>query len=143
MAARTRGLVCIVAAAAALALIGGMVAQGRTKDPLLWLAVIALSIVAFALKGKGGWKTAGVSGTRRRVVKKRIVLDVNGERREYGSMDEVPAEYRERILEARRTGGGSSITVNINGEERTYGSLEEVPAEYRAVIEKMRAKRGG
>ena len=146
MTAKVRGLVCILAAGMALFLIGAMAAGGRLRDPLLWAAVVALSIVAAALRGagsRGEQETRAIARGRRRMIKEQIILDVNGERREYGSLAEVPEELRTMVADARRSGGGSSITINVNGEERTYRNLEEVPAEYRDIIEKMHQRRKG
>ena len=66
-----------------------------------------------------------------------------GEVREYQSLDEVPAEYREKIRQARDTAmhgqGGQKISfTDAAGQTHTYNSLDEVPPDIRALIEKSR-----
>ena len=56
---------------------------------------------------------------------------VNG--KEYGSLDQVPPEFRAAIEKALESGAtASSTTVTVNG--RTYASLDEVPAPLRTVV---------
>jgi hypothetical protein len=66
-----------------------------------------------------------------------------GEVREYQSLDEVPAEYREKIRQARDAAmhgqGGQKISfTNAAGQTHAYNSLDEVPPDIRALIEKSR-----
>ena len=69
-----------------------------------------------------------------------------GERREYGSLDEVPEEYRQKIKEAEQlavSGSvGKSFTVaDSTGKVQTYRSLEEMPPEARAIYERALKER--
>jgi phage FluMu protein Com len=66
-----------------------------------------------------------------------------GEVNEYQSLDEVPAEYREKIRQARNAAmhgqGGQKISfTDAAGQTHTYNSLDEVPPDIRALIEKSR-----
>jgi len=66
-----------------------------------------------------------------------------GEVREYQSLDDVPAEYREKIRQARDAAmhgqGGQKISfTDAAGQTHTYNSLDEVPPDIRALIEKSR-----
>ena len=146
-----RRLLCIFTSLVAVCLLAVMAVSGRTKDPVLWIAVAALGIVTAALLSRRrafdpfastdelGDLPSGVQGTNI-VTHRKIVLDINGERREYDSLDEVPPEHRAMIEKARQAKGVTSITITVNGERRTYSSLEEVPPEYRAMMEKMRRR---
>ena len=67
-----------------------------------------------------------------------------GEVREYQSLDDVPAEYREKIRRARDAAmhgqGGKQISyTDAAGQTHTYNSLDEVPPDIRALIEKSRS----
>ncbi len=62
------------------------------------------------------------------------------------SGDEVPAERREKIEQARRaaenTAAPAKITVtDASGMTRTYGSVEEMPAEIRKIYEQVERER--
>ena len=64
-----------------------------------------------------------------------------GEVREYQSLDEVPAEYREKIRQARDGAmhgpGGQKISfTDAAGQTHTFNSLDEVPPDIRALIKK-------
>ena len=66
-----------------------------------------------------------------------------GEVRVYQSLDEVPAEYREKIRQARDTAmpgqGGQKISfTDAAGQTHAYNSLDEVPPDIRVLIEKSR-----
>jgi hypothetical protein len=68
-----------------------------------------------------------------------------GELREYGSLEEVPMEYREQIHQAREAAmSGKSVTPiivrNAFGKEHTYHSPDEMPPELRALYEKVLGK---
>ncbi len=69
-----------------------------------------------------------------------------GEVRVYGSLDDVPAEWREPIEAARRAAatGVASTTITVtdaSGVSRTYASVEEMPEDLRRVYERARAER--
>lgn len=67
-----------------------------------------------------------------------------GEVREYQSLDDVPAEYREKIRQARdaamhgQSGNKISFTDSA-GQTHTYDSVDQVPPDIRALIEKNRS----
>jgi hypothetical protein len=66
-----------------------------------------------------------------------------GEVREYQSLDEVPAEYREKIRQARdaamhRKGAQKIAFTDASGQTHAYNSIDEVPPDIRALIEKSR-----
>jgi hypothetical protein len=70
---------------------------------------------------------------------------LTGELREYHSLDEVPAEFREQIRRARDAAagvkGGNVITVtDAKGNLQTYHSIEELPPDVRALYEKARGR---
>ncbi|MFH0965970.1 MAG: hypothetical protein V2A58_18375 [Planctomycetota bacterium] len=148
-----RSALCIFTAAVAVCLLAVMFFTGRTREPLAWAAVGALGVVTAALLPRSSGqepsepppglpKVGRVTKTGRVVTQQRIVLDINGERREYNSLDEVPPEQR-AMLERMRKTGGNQITVTVDGEERTYRSLEEAPPKVRKIIEEMRRLREG
>ncbi len=83
------------------------------------------------------------------------IVGPDGERRVYGSLDEVPAAERERLEQAQdlsedlmeslgRLGGtvthhtistsGSSVSVTVDGDAQVYASLDQVPEEFRDKI---------
>ena len=67
-----------------------------------------------------------------------------GEVKEYQSLDDVPAEYREKIRQARDAAmhgqGGQKISfTDAAGQTHTYNSIEDVPPDIRALIEKSRS----
>jgi len=66
---------------------------------------------------------------------------------EYNSLDEVPAEYREKIRQAREAArhnpGGKPISVtDASGQTHSYGACDEMPPELRALLEKARGQDG-
>jgi len=68
-----------------------------------------------------------------------------GELREYGSLEEVPLEYREQIRQAREAAmSGKSVApiifTDASGKEHTYHSPDEMPPELRALYEKALGK---
>jgi hypothetical protein len=68
-----------------------------------------------------------------------------GELREYGSLEEVPLEYREQIRQARQAAmSGKSVApiifTDAFGKEHTYHSPDEMPPELRALYEKALGK---
>ena len=93
-------------------------------------------------------KTPPAGGTRVNVkLSERIKMrdPLTGELREYHSLDEVPAEYREKIRQAREAAlsgqGGNVISVtDATGKVQTYHSVEEMPPELRALYEKARSE---
>jgi len=70
----------------------------------------------------------------------RIRDAATGEVKEYRSLEEVPAAYREKIRQAMEKGSvvtKSAISLTgPDGVARTYQSLDEVPADMRALIER-------
>jgi len=68
-----------------------------------------------------------------------------GQVRVYGSLDEVPADVRAKIAQARSTAQQSAhtkITVkDASGRTRTYDSVDEMPAEIRQIYERVRRER--
>lgn len=57
----------------------------------------------------------------------------------YGSLDEMPADIRTRIEQARAGATGESRPLRItatdaSGRTRTYDSVEEMPADVRAIL---------
>lgn len=79
-----------------------------------------------------------------KVKEKFKIRDPNtGEVREYQSLDDVPAEYREKIRQARDAAMHGQVGKKISytdaaGQTHTYNSLDEVPSDIRALIEKNR-----
>ena len=68
-----------------------------------------------------------------------------GEFREYHSVDEVPAEYRDKIRQAEQEALSSQGTKEINvtdatGKMRTYRSIEELPPDLRKLYLKARGE---
>lgn len=66
-----------------------------------------------------------------------------GEMREYHSMDDVPAGFREKIQQARDAaahGQGRNVisVTDASGKVQTYHSVEEMPPDLRAIYEKVR-----
>jgi len=60
----------------------------------------------------------------------------------YGSLDEMPADIRTRIEQARAGATGESRPLRItatdaSGRTRTYDSVEEMPADVRAIHERV------
>ena len=63
---------------------------------------------------------------------------VTGEFKEYHSLDEVPAEQREKLRQAMAQPIQQQTQITLRGADgvsRTYNSLEEVPPEMRKLIE--------
>ena len=76
-----------------------------------------------------------------------IVTNTKGERHEYHSLEEVPAELRGTVADAlaEATRGKTIKTFKVrdaSGKEHTYSSLAEMPADLRAVIEKAQKESG-
>jgi len=96
----------------------------------------------------GGATPAGQSSpsaTRVNVITQKFKIrdPKTGEVREYQSLDDVPAEYREKIRQARDAAmhgqGGQKISfTDAAGQTHTYNSLDEVPPDIRGLIEKNR-----
>ena len=61
-------------------------------------------------------------------IKKKIT--VNG--KEYDSLDQVPAELRDKLRNALKSGTAPKTTIVINGT--TYGSADELPTTVRAIV---------
>ena len=91
-----------------------------------------------------GGKSSSPAGTKVSLtLSERIKIrdPFTGQLREYHSLDEVPAEFREQIRKARdaATGGkgGNVITVtDAKGNVQTYYSIEELPPDVRALYDK-------
>ena len=73
----------------------------------------------------------------------------SGETRTYSSLDDVPAEMRQKIQQAQGTGTSTKITVNTSGVTttkitvrdssgvtRTYESIDQLPPDIRALYER-------
>ncbi len=76
------------------------------------------------------------------------VRDAQGQVRTYTSIDEVPADIRAQIEQARLDaergggGGGTKITVtDTSGASRTYASVTEMPADVRAMYERVQREK--
>ena len=125
----------------------------RTDDVALWIAFGALAVAAIvvlrsgrasvdAFDGSGGFDDfddAPVSKHTAVTHTSRFVFDVDGERREYDSLDDVPPELRAMVEQAKPSGGRQQkIVISINGEERTYDSMDDVPEEYRTMMKRLR-----
>lgn len=126
----------------------------RTNDVVLWIAFGGLAIAAvvvfrfrgasvdgFGISGDLTDEMGDVPVRRQTSVRhdSRYVFEVDGERREYDSLDDVPEELRAMLEKARGPGGRQQkIVININGEERTYDSLDDVPEEHRAMLKRLR-----
>lgn len=71
---------------------------------------------------------------------------LTGELREYGSLEEVPLEYREQIRQAQQAAMSGKSVVPItfteggSGKVHTYNSPDEMPPELRALYEKALGK---
>ena len=80
--------------------------------------------------------------------KSEITIEVDGERRTYASIEEVPSEYRallESLPSEAPPAKEGAVTVTEDGVTRTYESWKDVPPELRARIEafrKMMRERG-
>lgn len=75
------------------------------------------------------------------------VVDENGRKRVYSSLDEAPPEIREQIEAARAQAAPATtqhtFTIrDASGHEQTYHSLDEMPPEVRAVYERVLKERG-
>jgi hypothetical protein len=71
----------------------------------------------------------------------RVQDSATGEMKVYHSMEEMPAEVRERIEALRVAGPSAAGTTKYtfrdsSGVERTYRSLEEMPPEVRKMFER-------
>ena len=68
----------------------------------------------------------------------KIIIEQNGERREYSSMEDVPPEFRSRfesaIGDGRRQGVQRQIVIKKDGKTYTYNSIDEVPPEFRIFL---------
>ncbi|HXT40109.1 MAG TPA: hypothetical protein VN887_08800 [Candidatus Angelobacter sp.] len=67
-----------------------------------------------------------------------------GEMREYHSLDDVPAEFREKIRQARDEAVHGQVrnvisVTDASGKVQTYHSVEEMPPDLRAIYEKARS----
>ena len=72
-----------------------------------------------------------------------LTVATHSERRVYRSLDEMPAEVRQRAQALLREGsarGSQTITVTIDGKARTYERLEDVPEPYREAIARARRR---
>ena len=134
----------------AVVLLAVILATGLTDDVVLWVALGALVVAAFAVRsrrvppdefGTSPDFTEQVD-THSFVSNRRYVFDVDGERREYDSLDEVPADLRAMLEKVRRSGKANSITITVNGEKRTYDSIDDVPEEFRPMISRVRRRKG-
>jgi len=93
-------------------------------------------------KTAAGATQAGLIKTKDRI---KIRDGRTGELREYGSLEEVPMEYREQVRKAREAAmSGKSFAPIIfrdaSGSEHIYHSPEEMPPELRALYEKALGK---
>ena len=137
----------------AVVVLAVILVAGRTDDVVLWIAFGALAIAAIVVARSGGASANVLGGAgdfddlddvpvRKETAvtrKSRYVFDIDGERREFSSLDDVPPEMRAMVEKARGAGGrGQKIVININGEERTYDSMDEVPEKYRAMMRRLR-----
>jgi len=73
----------------------------------------------------------------------KIVVNINGERREYSSIDEVPAELRSRIESVKKEGASGpgphrEIIIKKDGKTYTYNSIDEVPLEFRIFLKRKK-----
>ena len=94
-------------------------------------------------------KSSSAAGTRVTIkLSERIKTrdPATGELREYHSLDEFPAEDREKILQQARqaalTGKGENVIIvkDATGKVQTYQSVDEMPPELRALYEKALGK---
>jgi hypothetical protein len=130
---------------------GAQIPQGTDRCPNCYSPVPRPSFVQRLLSGFGFRAPA-----RRTVVKTRTTeirterVEVQdpqtGQVRVYGSLDEVPADIRAKIEQARSTapqsGAHTKITVkDAAGNTRTYDSVDEMPAEIRQIYERIRRER--
>src|SRR3989442_5603204 len=101
---------------------------------------IVLAIVA-ALLFLGAYR-ARRTGVTMKVTERFQVRDPQtGQLTTYGSLDEMPADIRTRIEQARAGATGESRPLRItatdaSGRMRTYDSVEEMPADVRAIYER-------
>jgi len=142
----------------AVILLAVILVADRTDDVVLWIAFGALAIAALVVLKSGGASVDTFIGsdgfddlgdapisTHAAVTRKsRYVFDVDGERQEYDSLDDVPPDLRAMLEQAKRSGGRQQkIVMNVNGEKRTYDSIDEVPEEYRAMMRRLRESAKG
>ena len=103
-----------------------------------------------------GWlasarKTPTVNVTRTTEIRQERfeIVDKDGKRQVYHSLDEVPPEFRSKIEEAMHSGQRevgtsktSKITVrNASGREQTYDSVEDMPPDLRAIYDRIQRDR--
>ena len=150
-----KGFLVFVVGFVAAVLLVVMFVTGRTNDVILWLAFAALVFVAIVLNSRrrasdpvdelgpgmddldSPARPLGKAQSTEFVTNTSYVFDLNGERHEYASLDEVPPHLRAMMEKAQASGGERGITINLNGEERTYDSIDDVPEEYREMLRRM------
>ena len=71
----------------------------------------------------------------------RIVIEMNGQRREYSSIDKVPPELRSRFESVKKSadsgrGAHRHIIIKKDGKTYTYNSIDEVPLEFRIFLKR-------
>ena len=87
---------------------------------------------------RGGRRRVRVSTVQRKG--SMTVRTPDGQERTYGSLDEMPAELRSRIEEARRHGPTQTrIRVMRNGQTREYTSERDLPPDLRQRLDNIRA----
>jgi hypothetical protein len=85
--------------------------------------------------------STGKTITLTKKVERVVYVDpATGQRQVFNSLDEVPADIRAKIEEARRQGTVTSEQAlfrfrGADGQEHTYRSLEEMPPDVRAFYE--------
>lgn len=103
---------------------------------------VSLQGRAPTVSGAGAGSSVKIKTTVRQTYKIRDAA--TGEIKEYRSLDEVPAQYRETLRQALgkvdTVKSGSITFTGPDGVAHTYRSMDEVPADIRSLIE--RAKKG-
>jgi len=102
---------------------------------------IVLATVA-ALLFLGAYRARRMGVTMKVTERFQVRDPQTGQLTTYGSLDEMPADIRTRIEQARAGATGESRPLRItatdaSGRTRTYDSFEEMPADVRAIYERV------
>jgi|SRR5882724_7520866 len=99
---------------------------------------IALATVA-ALLFLGAYRARRTDVTMKVTARFQVRDPQTGQLTTYSSLDEMPADIRARIEQARAGAGSPPLTItaiDASGRTRTYDSIEDMPADLRAIYER-------
>ncbi len=131
---------------------GAQIPKAADRCPSCYYQVPRGSFLQRILRGLGFGVPAGprtlvkTHTTEIRTERIEVQDPQTGQVRVYGSLDEVPADIRAKIEQARSTaeqsGTHTKITVkDASGNTRTYDSVDEMPTEIRQIYERIQRDR--